>query len=61
MKKKYVYFVDEGGKEMRSLLGGKGANICEMTKIGFPVPPAFIITTEACIRYNELGNNFPED
>ncbi len=60
MKKKYVYFVDEGGKEMRSLLGGKGANICEMTKIGFPVPQAFIITTEACIKYNELGNNFPE-
>ncbi|MFH1584362.1 MAG: pyruvate, phosphate dikinase, partial [Actinomycetota bacterium] len=60
MEKKYAYFFDEGGKEMRSLLGGKGANLCEMTKMAFPVPPGFVITTEACIKYNELGKVFPE-
>ncbi|MGB3345770.1 MAG: pyruvate, phosphate dikinase [Candidatus Humimicrobiia bacterium] len=60
MEKKYVYFFDEGGKEMRSLLGGKGANLCEMTKMGFPVPPGFVLTTETCIKYNDLGKAFPE-
>ena len=60
MEKKYVYFFDEGGMEMRSLLGGKGANLCEMTKMGFPVPQGFVITTEACIKYNKLGKVFPE-
>jgi len=60
MEKKYVYFFDKGGMEMRSLLGGKGANLCEMTKMGFPVPQGFVITTETCIEYNKLGKVFPE-
>ncbi len=60
MEKKYVYFFTKGGMEMRSLLGGKGANLCEMTKMGFPVPQGFVITTETCIEYNELGKAFPE-
>ena len=60
MEKKYVYFFDEGGMQMRALLGGKGANLCEMTKIGFPVPQGFVITTEACIEYNKLEKVFPE-
>jgi len=60
MEKKYVYFFDEGGREMRALLGGKGANLCEMSKIGFPVPPGFVLTTETCIKYNDLGKAFPE-
>jgi len=50
---KYVYFFDEANKEMKSLLGGKGANLAEMTKIGLPVPPGFTITTEACNKYYE--------
>lgn len=53
MNKKYVYFFDEGSKEMKSLLGGKGANLAEMVKIGLPVPPGFTVTTEACNRYYE--------
>lgn len=48
---KYVYSFNEGSKEMRSLLGGKGANLAEMTKIGLPVPFGFTITTEACNKY----------
>ncbi len=51
MSKKYVYHFSEGSKEMRSLLGGKGANLAEMTKIGLPVPQGFTITTEACNDY----------
>jgi len=50
---KYVYSFSEGAKEMKSLLGGKGANLAEMTKIGLPVPPGFTITTEACNAYYE--------
>ncbi len=53
MNKKYVYFFDEGSKEMKSLLGGKGANLAEMVKIGLPVPSGFTVTTEACNRYYE--------
>ena len=53
MNTKYVYSFDEGSKEMKSLLGGKGANLAEMTKIGLPVPPGFTITTEACNDYYE--------
>ena len=53
MIKKYVYFFDEGSKEMKSLLGGKGANLAEMVKIGLPVPSGFTVTTEACNRYYE--------
>ena len=48
MSKKYVYLFSEGDASMRELLGGKGANLAEMTKIGLPVPQGFTITTEAC-------------
>lgn len=48
---KYVYLFEEGDKSMKSLLGGKGANLAEMARIGLPVPPGFIITTEACNNY----------
>lgn len=48
---KFVYSFSEGNKDMRSLLGGKGANLCEMTKLGLPVPKGFIVTTEACTEY----------
>jgi len=58
--KKYVYLFEEGNAKMKSLLGGKGANLAEMTKIGLPVPPGFTITTECCIDYNNLGKEFPE-
>ena len=51
--KKYVYSFNEGSKEMKDLLGGKGANLAEMTRIGLPVPFGFTITTEACNRYYE--------
>ena len=49
--KKYVYLFSEGDASMRNLLGGKGANLAEMTKLGLPVPQGFTITTEACTRY----------
>jgi pyruvate,orthophosphate dikinase len=48
---KYVYEFSEGGKDQKDLLGGKGANLAEMTRLGLPVPPGFTITTEACRRY----------
>lgn len=57
--KKYVYLFEEGSAEMRELLGGKGANLAEMTNIGLPVPPGLIITTEACKDFNSLGRKFP--
>jgi len=60
MTKKYVYLFREGKASMKDLLGGKGANLCEMTNIGLPVPPGFTITTEACNGYYENGNNVPE-
>jgi pyruvate,orthophosphate dikinase len=53
---KYVYDFSEGNRDMKDLLGGKGANLAEMTNIGLPVPPGFIITTEACRTYLESGN-----
>ncbi|WP_459195481.1 pyruvate, phosphate dikinase [Wukongibacter baidiensis] len=53
--KKFVYSFDEGNKEMKALLGGKGANLAEMSKIGLPVPAGFTITTEACNKYYEDG------
>ena len=52
---KYVYSFKEGNKDMRNLLGGKGANLAEMTNIGLPVPQGFTITTEACTQYYEDG------
>ena len=55
MSKKYVYLFSEGNADMRNLLGGKGANLAEMTNIGLPVPQGFTITTEACTRYYQDG------
>ncbi len=55
MSKKYVYMFSEGNASMRNLLGGKGANLAEMTNLGLPVPHGFTITTEACTEYNEGG------
>lgn len=71
MKNKWIYFFDEvaeveryvGGTwdGVRALLGGKGANLAEMTRIGLPVPPGFIVTTEACNAYQNAGGQFPGD
>ncbi len=55
MSKKYVYLFSEGNREMRNLLGGKGANLAEMTSLGLPVPQGFTISTEACTQYYEDG------
>ena len=55
MSHKYVYLFKEGNKDMRNLLGGKGANLAEMTGLGLPVPQGFTITTEACTKYYEDG------
>lgn len=55
MSKKYVYLFSEGNATMRNLLGGKGANLAEMTAMGLPVPQGFTVTTEACIKYYEDG------
>jgi pyruvate,orthophosphate dikinase len=52
---KYVYDFSEGSKDMKDLLGGKGANLAEMTNLGLPVPPGFTITTEACKAYLRSG------
>src|SRR5262245_19321489 len=56
---KYVYAFEEGSKEQKFLLGGKGANLAEMTKLGLPVPPGFTITTDACNAYMAGGNALP--
>ncbi|WP_195336146.1 pyruvate, phosphate dikinase [Paraclostridium bifermentans] len=58
---KFVYSFAEGSKEMKSLLGGKGANLAEMTKIGLPVPPGFTISTEACNDYYVNNESIRED
>ena len=58
MNKKLVYSFEEGDGKNKKLLGGKGANLCEMTQIGINVPPGFVITTEACLDYLE-ANEFP--
>ena len=55
MSKKYVYLFSEGNGSMRGLLGGKGANLAEMTNLGMPVPQGFTVTTEACTRYYDDG------
>lgn len=57
--KKYVYLFEEGTSQMKTILGGKGANLAEMTRIGLPVPPGFTITAEACNEYLVLGDQFP--
>lgn len=63
-KKKYVYFFGDGNAEgtadMKAILGGKGANLADMTSIGLPVPPGFTITTEACAYYDEHDGAYPE-
>ena len=61
MSKKYVYLFSEGNANMRELLGGKGANLAEMTNIGLPVPQGFTITTEACTQYYEDGRQINDD
>ncbi|MBR2339369.1 MAG: pyruvate, phosphate dikinase [Clostridia bacterium] len=61
MSKKYVYLFDEGNASMRELLGGKGANLAEMTNIGLPVPYGFTITTEACTQYYEDGKKINDE
>ena len=58
---KYVYMFSEGNADMRNLLGGKGANLAEMTNIGLPVPQGFTITTEACTKYYEDGCQISEE
>ena len=58
---KYVYLFKDGNASRRNLLGGKGANLAEMTKIGLPVPQGFTVTTEACTRYYEDGKTIGED
>ena len=61
MAKKYCYLFTEGDASMRALLGGKGANLAEMTKIGLPVPQGFTISTEACTQYYEDGRKINAD
>ncbi|MEG1880266.1 MAG: PEP/pyruvate-binding domain-containing protein, partial [Oscillospiraceae bacterium] len=55
MEKKYVYLFSEGDATMKNLLGGKGANLAEMTRLGFPVPQGFTVSTEACTKYYDDG------
>ena len=61
MAKKWVYLFKEGNADMRNLLGGKGANLAEMTNLGLPVPQGFTITTEACTQYYEDGKQINEE
>ena len=58
--KKWVYLFEEGNRDLRDLLGGKGAGVAEMTRAGLPVPPGFTITTEACNAYYASGKRFPD-
>ena len=57
--KKFVYEFTEGGRDEKDLLGGKGANLAEMTRLGLPVPPGFTVTTEACRRTSPPGRCRP--
>ncbi|WP_143314677.1 pyruvate, phosphate dikinase [Clostridium sp. HBUAS56017] len=61
MERKYVYLFSEGNASMRNLLGGKGANLAEMTNLGIPVPTGFTVTTEACNKYYEDGKKISSD
>jgi len=58
MTKQYVYSFSDGDGQARKLLGGKGANLCQMTQIGINVPPGFVISTKACLDYLQ-GNDLP--
>ena len=60
-KKKYLYLFSEGNKDMREILGGKGANLAEMTNAGMPVPQGFTISTEACTQYYNDGRQINEE
>jgi len=61
MNGKFVYLFSEGNGSMRELLGGKGANLAEMTNLGMPVPQGFTITTEACTQYYEDGEKINDE
>jgi pyruvate,orthophosphate dikinase len=61
MSKKYVYMFSEADASMRNLLGGKGANLAEMTKLGLPIPQGFTVSTEACTKYYEDGEVISDD
>jgi pyruvate,orthophosphate dikinase len=58
--KKYVYFFNEGKGDMKSILGGKGAGLAEMTRISLPVPQGFTITTEVCVEYYKNDKEYPQ-
>ncbi|MDA1036633.1 MAG: pyruvate, phosphate dikinase, partial [Chloroflexi bacterium] len=60
VKRKFVYRLSEGGASMVDLLGSKGAHASEMARIGIPVPPGFVITTEACLEYFRIGRKLPD-
>jgi pyruvate,orthophosphate dikinase len=61
MQKKWVYKFSEGNADMRPLLGGKGANLAEMTNLGMPIPQGFTVTTEACTDYYTSGKQITEE
>ena len=61
MTKKWVYSFEEGKKEMKEVLGGKGANLAEMTNLGVPIPPGFTITAEACAEYYKNNQKYPQE
>lgn len=60
MAKQWVFSFEQGNKDMKNVLGGKGANLAEMTALGLPVPPGFTITTEACHEFYKVGKKYPE-
>ena len=61
MANKWVYLFSEGDATMRNTLGGKGANLAEMTKLGLPVPQGFTVTTEACTKYYDDGEQINDE
>lgn len=61
MNKKWVYLFKEGNASQKSLLGGKGSNLAEMTNIGLPVPQGFIVTTEACTEFYNQGEKLTDE
>ena len=61
MSKKYVYLFKEGNADMRELLGGKGANLAEMTNLGLPIPQGFTVSTEACTEYYNDGKKINDE
>ena len=61
MEKKYVYLFEEGNANMKELLGGKGANLAEMTNLGMPIPQGFTVTTESCNKYYADGEKISEE